>query len=296
MYIWRKSGLLHTEHRKEWLFEITPRQSVFHLDLGEVWRYRDLLLLFVKRDIVSFYKQTILGPIWYFLQPLFTSVIFTLVFNNIAGIETGKVPSFLFNLVGVTCWTFFSTCLTTTSDVFKTNANLFGKVYFPRLVLPLSIVLSNLVKFLIQLAVLAFFYLYFALRGKPVYPDITAFCFPLLIFMMGLLGLALGLIISSMVTKYRDLSFLVTFGVQLLMYLSAVNYPVALVDRKLPSLSWLVKLNPMTQIMEASRSMLLGVNDINWEYIGFTIITSVILLFVGILVFNKTEKTFLDTI
>lgn len=287
---------MSVDSKKEWLFEITPNDRLLRLDLGELWRYRDLLMLLVRRDIVTFYKQTILGPVWYVIQPLFTTVIFTIIFNAIAGIDTAGVPSFLFNLVSVTCWTFFATCLTTTSDTFKTNANLFGKVYFPRIIMPLSVVLSNLVKFGIQLLILLVFYLYFVYIGKDVAPNATVAFFPVLILFMGLMGLGLGMIISSLVTKYRDLSFVVTFGVQLLMYLSAVNYPLSLIREKMPRYAWVVEGNPLSHMIETGRYMLLGTGTVTATAVGATAAATLVICGMGLVIFNKTEKTFIDTI
>ncbi len=284
------------QQNQDWLFEISPESSLFSLHLNEVWRYRDLLFLFVKRDIVTFYKQTILGPLWYFIQPLFTSVVFTIIFNNIAGIETGGVPPFLFNLASVTSWNFFSTCLTTTSDTFKTNASLFGKVYFPRIIMPLSVVLSNLLKFGLQLLILLGFYIYYIAIGYNIAPNGYIFLFPVLIFLMALLGLGLGMLISSMVTKYRDLSFLITFGVQLLMYVSAVNYPLGLIREKLPKYSWIIDYNPMAYIIESGRFMLLNSGKFSINGFIYTTVITVLIFIVGVLVFNKTEKTFIDTV
>jgi len=288
--------------REKWLFEITPKNNLFDLNLKEVWQYRDLLMLFVKRDVVTLYKQTVLGPLWYLIQPLFTSVIFTLVFNNIAGISTGSVPPFLFNLAGVTVWNYFKECLTATSDTFKKNEAIFGKVYFPRVIMPMSIVVSNLLKFGIQIFIFICFYLYFYLIGYQITPNIYILCFPLLIISMGMIGLGLGMIISSMVTKYRDLTFLVSFGVQLLMYLSAVMYPLDLMREKLIDVekgtdySWIVDFNPIAHLIEFGRFILL--NDGNYSIFGivYTGIFTIIVFFMGLLVFNKTEKTFIDTI
>ncbi|HLN95323.1 MAG TPA: ABC transporter permease [Flavobacterium sp.] len=281
---------------RTWLFEITPRDTLLRLDLKEVWRYRDLLVLLVRRDLVAFYKQTILGPLWYVIQPILTTVIFTIIFNGIADIQTNGVPPFLFNLAGVTVWTFFSTCLTTTADTFKTNAALFGKVYFPRVIMPLSVVLSNVVKFLIQLVIFFGFYLYFYFSGVEIRPHASILLFPLLIVSMALLGLGLGMIVSSLVSKYRDLSFLVVFGVQLLMYLSAVTYPIELVQQKLPQWAWAIQYNPLAHMVEISRKMLLGGSDTAMGNIGMTIVPTLVVLFVGLLIFNKTERTFIDTI
>lgn len=280
----------------DWLYEIKPKENIFRLNLNELWQYRDLLLLFVKRDVVTQYKQTILGPLWYLIQPLFTSVIFTLIFNNIAGIETGSIPPFLFNLAGITAWNYFSTCLTTTSDTFKSNAGIFGKVYFPRLIMPLSVVISNLLKFGIQLLIFTAFYLYFIAKGLSISPNASVFLLPFLIVIMGILGLGFGMIISSLVTKYRDLSFLVGFGVQLLMYLSAVMYPIALIQEKLPNYSWLVQYNPMAHIVETARFMLLNNGTFSWFWMGYTLLFTLVILLIGIVIFNKTEKRFIDTV
>ncbi|MDP2088685.1 MAG: ABC transporter permease [Flavobacteriaceae bacterium] len=284
------------ETEPDWLFEIKPKDNIFRLNLKEIWQYRDLLLLFVKRDVITLYKQTILGPLWYLIQPLFTSVIFTLIFNKVAGIDTGTVPPFLFNLAGITAWNYFSTCLTTTSDTFKANAGIFGKVYFPRLIMPLSVVVSNLIKFGIQLLIFIAFYLYFAASGVPVTPHKSVVLFPVLVIIMGFLGLGFGMIISSMVTKYRDLSFLVGFGVQLLMYLSAVMYPIALIQEKLPDYTWLVQYNPMAHITETARYMLLNDGSFSWFWMGYTLLFTLVVFLLGIAIFNKTEKSFIDTV
>lgn len=288
--------------KDRWLFEITPKNNLLDLNLREVWQYRDLLVLFVKRDVITLYKQTILGPLWYLIQPLFTSVIFTLVFNNIAGISTGSVPPFLFNLAGVTVWNYFKECLTATSDTFKKNEAIFGKVYFPRVIMPMSIVVSNLLKFGIQLFIFICFYLYYFSSGYEITPNKYILFFPFLITAMGMIGLGLGMIISSMVTKYRDLTFLVSFGVQLLMYLSAVMYPLDLMREKLIDVekgtdySWIVDVNPIAHLVEFSRFILL--NDGNYSTFGmiYTGIFTIIVFFLGLLIFNKTEKTFIDTI
>lgn len=286
----------NTQNQTDWLFEIKPKDNIFKLNLSEIWQYRDLLLLFVKRDVVTQYKQTILGPLWYLIQPLFTSVIFTLIFNKVAGIDTGTIPPFLFNLAGITAWNYFSTCLNTTSNTFSANAGIFGKVYFPRLIMPLSVVVSNLLKFGIQLFIFTAFYLYFIAKGVNITPNGLVFLFPLLIVIMGILGLGFGMIISSMVTKYRDLSFLVGFGVQLLMYLSAVMYPIALIKDKLPDYAWLVQYNPMAHIIETARYMLLNDGTFSWFWMAYTLLFTIIVFFMGIVIFNKTEKRFIDTV
>ncbi|WP_442787013.1 ABC transporter permease [Flavobacterium suncheonense] len=280
----------------EWLYEIGPKNNFFSLNLKEVWRYRDLLFLFVKRDIVTVYKQTILGPLWYFIQPLFTAITFTIIFNNVAGIETGEVPSFLFNLAGIVVWNYFTACLNETSDTFKKNAAIFGKVYFPRVILPMSIVITNLVKLGIQLLIFIVFYVYYVTQGMEATAGWLLVFYPLLVVVMGLLGLGLGMIISSMVTKYRDLTFLVSFGVQLLMYVSAVMYPMALVKEKLPQLGWLIEYNPLAYVVETSRYLLLGEGSVSAWGLTYTVVVSVVVFFLGLVVFNRTEKSFIDTV
>ncbi len=282
--------------KDEWLYEIKPKTSNFSLNLKEVWQYRDLLFLFVNRDIVTVYKQTILGPLWYLIQPLFTSIIFTIIFNNVAGIETGSIPPFLFNLGGIMVWNYFTSCLNDTSDTFKKNANIFGKVYFPRVIMPLSIVISNLLKFGIQFLIFVAFYIYYVYEGMEIRLSTVSLLFPLLVVLMGFLGLGLGMIISSMVTKYRDLSFLVGFGVQLLMYLSAVMYPMALLKEKLPSFGWLIEYNPLAYVVETSRYLLLKEGTISGFGMIYTVIITFVIVILGLLIFNKTEKSFIDTV
>jgi lipopolysaccharide transport system permease protein len=279
-----------------WLFEITPKNKFFSLNLKEVWQYRDLLMLFVQRDVVTVYKQTVLGPLWYLIQPLFTSITFTIIFNTVAGIDTGTVPPFLFNLAGITVWNYFTACLNGTSDTFRSNAGIFGKVYFPRIIVPLSIVVSNLLKFGIQFFIFIVFYLYFYFQGAAVSLNGSILFFPLLIVMMGVLGLGLGMLISSLVTKYRDFSNLIGFGVQLLMYLSAVMYPMALIKEKLPRYGWLVEYNPLAYVIETTRYMLLNVGQISVLGLGYTFLVTVVVFLVGVLIFNKTEKSFIDTV
>lgn len=280
----------------DWLFEITPKNIFFSLNLKEVWQYRDLLVLFVRRDVVTVYKQTILGPLWYLIQPLFTSVTFTIIFNTVAGIDTGTIPPFLFNLAGITVWNYFTACLNDTSDTFKRNAAIFGKVYFPRIIMPLSVVISNLLKFGIQFFIFIAFYIFYYCNGSAISLNGSCFFFPLLIVLMGILGLGLGMIISSLVTKYRDFTYLIGFGVQLLMYLSAVMYPMALIKEKLPSYGWLVAYNPLAYIIETSRYMLLNIGHISILGLSYTILVTIFVFLIGVLIFNKTEKSFIDTV
>ncbi|WP_281637385.1 ABC transporter permease [Flavobacterium marginilacus] len=279
-----------------WLFEITPKNKFFTLNLKEVWQYRDLLMLFVKRDVITVYKQTVLGPLWYLIQPLFTSVTFTIIFNNVAGINTGTVPPFLFNLAGITVWNYFTSCLNGTSNTFASNAGIFGKVYFPRIITPMSIIISNLIKFGIQFFIFVAFYIYFYVQGTNLSVNGLVLFFPILIVIMGILGLGLGMFISSLVTKYRDFSNLITFGVQLLMYLSAVMYPMELIKQKIPEYGWLVQYNPLAYLIETARYMLLNVGAISFGGLLYTFSVTVIVFFVGLLIFNKTEKTFIDTV
>jgi lipopolysaccharide transport system permease protein len=280
----------------DWLFEITPKNKFFSLNLREVWQYRDLLLLFVKRDVITVYKQTVLGPLWYLIQPLFTSVTFTIIFNNVAGIDTGSVPPFLFNLAGITVWNYFTACLNGTSDTFKANAAIFGKVYFPRIITPLSVVISTLIKFGIQFLIFIIFYIYYYFSGANLLINSSILFFPILIVIMGIFGLGLGMLISSMVTKYRDFSNLIGFGIQLLMYLSAVMYPMELIKEKIPKYGWIVDYNPLAYVIETSRYMLLNVGNISILGLAYTFGVTIMIFFIGLLVFNKTEKSFIDTV
>ena len=286
----------NSNNTNDWLFEITPKNKFFSINFKEIWQYRDLLMLFVKRDIITVYKQTVLGPLWYLIQPLFTSVTFTIIFNNVAGIKTGTIPPFLFNLAGIIVWNYFTACLNGTSDTFKSNAGIFGKVYFPRIITPLSIVVSNLIKFCIQFFIFIVFYIFFYFKGYDLTINIYVLLFPVLIVIMGVLGLGLGMLISSLVTKYRDFTYLIGFGIQLLMYLSAVTYPIELVKSKLPKYGWIVEYNPLAYIVETSRFMLLNVGDISFLGLSYTVVITVAAFFIGLLVFNKTEKNFIDTV
>lgn len=283
-------------HDTHWLYTISPKRSAINLNFKEIWQYRDLLTLFVKRDVITAYKQTVLGPLWYLIQPLFTSITFTIIFNNLAGIDTGTVPPFLFNLAGITIWNYFTSCLTGTSNTFGANASIFGKVYFPRIITPLSLVISNLLKFGIQLLIFIVFYLYFYFQGAAISLNGFILLFPVVVVLMGTLGLGFGMIISSMVTKYRDLNYLVGFGVQLLMYISAVVYPMALVEQKMPDFVWLVKYNPLAYIIETTRYMMLNVGTLPYWGLVYTFIITVAVFFMGLLLFNKTEKSFIDTV
>lgn len=285
------------DQNDNWLYEISSKKKAFDLNLNEVWRYRDLLVLFVKRDITTVYKQTILGPLWFLIQPLFTSIIFTLVFNNLGSISTGSIPPFLFNLAGITAWNYFTACFTGTSDTFRANAGIFGKVYFPRVIMPMSITISNLMKFGIQLLIFIVFYIYFTLKGFEISPNLHLLLFPIYVIMMALLGLGLGMTISSMTTKYRDLNVLVGFAISLLMYVSAVPYPLSEAREKLPGwVADLVAYNPLTQIIEGFRYMMLNTGTFSWLGFFYTLIVSVVIFLVGLVIFNRTEKSFIDTV
>jgi lipopolysaccharide transport system permease protein len=281
---------------QDWDLVIKGHTSLFDLKFKDLWHYRDLLFLFVKRDFVSFYKQTILGPLWFFIQPIFTTIVFTFVFGTLAGISADGLPHQLFYLAGITSWNYFSDCLTKTSTVFKDNASIFGKVYFPRLIMPLSIVVSNLVRFGVQLLLMLLMMLYFFFFPIPntsFHVTTGIFLFPLLVLLMAMLGLGMGLIITAATTKYKDLTFLVTFGVQLLMYATTVIYPLSAAPIKYKKY---IELNPMTGIIEAFRYAFLGKGEFTAWSIGYSTVFTVVILFFGILIFNKTEKNFVDTI
>lgn len=288
---------MNTNQKDNWLYEINANKKILDLNLREVWRYRDLLILFVKRDITTVYKQTILGPLWYFIQPLFTSVIFTLVFNNLGNIGTGGLPPFLFNLTGITIWNYFTACFTGTSDTFTKNASIFGKVYFPRVIMPLSVTISNLVKFGIQLLILIAFYIYYLSIGVELSFNFTIIFFPLLVAVMAITGLGLGMITSAMTTKYRDLKVLVGFAVSLLMYISAVPYPIEVARKKLPAFAAnIISYNPLSHILESFRYMVLNTGTFSWGGAIYALVFGFLVFFIGLIIFNRTEKSFIDTV
>ncbi len=279
---------------ENWDLIVKPQSSLFDINFGELWHYRDLLMLFVRRDIVSIYKQTILGPLWFFIQPLLTALTFTLVFGNMAGLSTDGKPQFLFYLAGITCWNYFAECLNVTSNTFVNNAAIFGKVYFPRLISPLSVIISSLLKFLIQFALFIGVFLIMYPNNDTLQPNSLIALIPILIALMGFMGLALGITISSFTTKYRDLRFLVSFGVQLMMYATPVILPFSKFSGIMLTI---VKLNPMTPIIETFKAAFLGIPaTYSLISIGYSIIFTVVFLFVSILIFNKVEKSFMDTV
>ena len=281
----------------DWLYEIKPKGKFIDLNFKEIWRYRDLMLLFVKRDIVTVYKQTILGPFWFVIQPLFTSVIFTLIFNNVAGIQTGDgIPPFLFNLAGITIWTYFKECLSGTSNTFRGNAGLFSKVYFPRVIMPLSAVISKLIKFAIQVGIFIIFYIYYKSNGWTFTLQKELYLFPVLVITVALYGIGFGMILSSMTTKYRDMTVLIGFGMQLLMYISAVMYPVSVVQERMPEYAWVVLYNPLSHVIEAFRYIMLGEGMFSFQGVFAAFALSAVIALFGLIVFNKTERSFIDTI
>jgi len=281
-----------TPLQEQWTEEITPIHSIFDLRLGELWRYRDLLFMFVKRDFVATYKQTIMGPLWFFIQPLLTTFTFMVIFGNIAKISTDGLPQMVFYMSGITLWNYFSECLNKTATVFKDNANIFGKVYFPRLIMPLSIVVSNLVRFGIQFSLFIAIWGWYLFKGQ-VHPNSFLLLTPVLILLMALIGLGAGMLISALTTKYRDLIFLLTFGTQLLMYATPVIYPMSKLPEKY---AWLIKANPLSGIVETFRYAFTGTGEFSWISIGYSTGFALVLLLIGTLVFNKVEKSFMDTV
>ncbi len=273
---------------------IRPHGAWWNLQLVDVWHHRDLLWMFVWRDFVSVYKQTILGPLWFFIQPLLTTIMFTVIFSKVAKMSTGGLPPMLFYLAGTTPWNYFSTCLTKTSATFIANANIFGKVYFPRLITPISIVISNLIQFSIQFLLFFGFITYYLIKGSAIHPNwlLIFLLTPILLLLMALLGLGTGIFISSLTTKYRDLNFLIAFGVQLAMYDTPVIYPLSQVPEKYRIF---FEANPMSSIIEAFRSAYLG-GSVPWGLLGISTLVTVLLLLLGVAMFNRVEKTFMDTV
>ncbi len=278
---------------QHWDLILEPKRAWWDLRLNQVWRYRDLILLFVRRDFVSYYKQTILGPLWFLIQPLLTTLTFTVIFGNIAALPTDGLPQFLFYLSGTVIWGYFAECLHKTSDTFIANANIFGKVYFPRLVMPISTLLSNLITFSIQFLLFLGFLAYFLLAGTNVHPTWFVLVLPLLLLLMAGLGLGFGIIISSLTTKYRDLRFLIQFGVQLWMYATPIIYPVSSIPEKF---RWIILVNPITPIVEAFRFAFLGAGSFSWLSLGYSFVVMLVVLLLGVLIFNRVETTFMDTV
>lgn len=284
---------LKTTEQENWSLIIRPQRAWWDLRLGELWRYRDLVWLFVWRDFVAYYKQTILGPLWYLVQPIMTTGVFTIIFGNIARLSTDGLPPFLFYLTGNTVWSYFSNCLVSTSDTFRGNAGIFGKVYFPRLIIPVSIVISNIISFGLQMLVFLGFLFYFKFSGSAVFPNLWILVLPFLLLIMAGMGLGLGIIISSLTTKYRDLQKLVGFGVQLLMYGSPVIYPLSSVGEQY---RWLILLNPMTPVVEFFRMAFLGTGSLSPLSLLYSVGFVFVVILIGVLTFNHVEATFMDTV
>jgi len=280
-------------NKEEWDLVISSEHRLLNLHLHDVWNYRDLLWLLVRRDFVSFYKQTIFGPLWFFIQPIFTTILFTLIFNRMGNFSTEGSPAPLFYLCGGIAWNYFSECLTKTSTVFRDNSLILGKVYFPRLIMPLSIVISSLLRFGIQFLLFVIVYCYYLIKGTQVSPNVFILLLPVTILLMALLGLGVGLIITAMTNKYRDLAFLVTFGTQLLMYATPVIYPLSSVPA---DLSNLISLNPLSGVIETFRHGFLGTGRFYPLAFVYSIAISVVTVFIGIIVFNRVEKDFIDTV
>lgn len=281
------------EHKETWTEVIEPRTRLLDLRLGEVWRYRDLVYMFVRRDFVATYKQTVLGPVWFFVQPLLTSLTFILIFGRIAKLSTDGLPMLAFYLAGITVWNYFADTLNKTATVFRDNAHIFGKVYFPRLTMPISIVASSIVRFLIQFSLFLGVWVHYLVLGSAIQPNGLMVLTPFLVLNMGLLSLGLGMIISALTTKYRDLIMLMAFGVQLLMYATPVIYPLSSLPQQY---QWIIMANPMSAIVETFRYAFLGSGTFSWAHLSYSAGVTLIILFAGIIIFNKVEKSFTDTV
>jgi len=277
----------------DWDLIIRPQTGWFDLHLADLWRYRDLTMLFVWRDFVAQYKQTILGPLWHIIQPLFTTLLFTLIFGKIANLPTDSLPPMLFYMAGITAWNYFAECLNRTAGTFILNAGIFGKVYFPRLCIPISVVISNIIKFGIQFALFLSFMLFFWLKGSPIHPNAAIALTPLLLVLMAALGLGCGIIVSSLTIKYRDLQVLVAFGVQLAMYATPVIYPMSIFPH---AHRWMLLVNPMAPIVETFRYAFLGEGLFSPTYLATSVAITTAILLIGVLLFNHVERTFMDTV
>ena len=281
-----------------WTTRIRPKSGWFDIDFKDLWHYKDLVWMLVKRDFTLIYKQTVLGPAWVVIQPMLTTLVFTVIFGNVAGLPTDGIPRFMFYMSGNIAWSYFANCLTQTSNTFISNRNLFGKVYFPRLCMPLSTVISQLINFFVQFAVFLGFVVYYALRpGSAVQPNWRLIALtPLMLLQLGMLGLGFGIIVSSMTTKYRDLALLVSFGVHLWMYATPVIYPASMIAEKFPNLLGLYMLNPMTPLIELFRSAYLGTACYYMNYYWLSILITILVFILGVILFSRVEKTFMDTV
>ena len=281
------------QKEEHWDLTIKPQTHWYDLRIKEIFKYKDLLFLFVKRDFISIYKQTILGPLWFFIQPIITAMTFTVIFGNLAKISTDGLPQILFYMCGITLWNYFADTLTKTADTFSSNVNIFGKVYFPRMIVPLSVVVSNLIKLGIQFLLFLCIWIYYLIQTDLIHPNKMLMLIPYLIILIGFMALSFGIIISSLTTKYRDLKFLVTFGIQLMMYASPIVYPLSIVPEKY---KWIIVANPVTSIIEAFKYAFLGVGEFNWFYLGYSTLFTIVLFMIGLVIFHRVEKSFMDTV
>jgi lipopolysaccharide transport system permease protein len=281
------------QKEEHWDLTIRPQSHWYDLQIKEIFKYKDLLFLFVKRDFISIYKQTILGPLWFFIQPIITAITFTVIFGNLAKISTDGLPQILFYMCGITLWNYFADTLTKTADTFSSNVNIFGKVYFPRMIVPLSVVVSNLIKLGIQFLLFLCVWIYYLIQTDLIHPNKMLVLIPFLIILIGFMALSFGVIISSLTTKYRDLKFLVTFGIQLMMYASPIVYPLSIVPEKY---KWIIVANPVTSIIEAFKYAFLGFGEFSWFYLGYSTLFTIVLFMIGLVIFHRVEKSFMDTV
>ena len=284
----------YQQSSEDWTTIIKPKDRLLAVDFREIWNYRDLYLLFVRRDISTAYKQTILGPLWFFINPILSMVVMVAVFGGIVGIPTDGVPATLFYLLGPAIWGYFSNCLSATSNSFVSNANIFGKVYFPRILMPLVAVTTNLVGFGVQLLIFIAFYVYYVATGTPIAPNITLLLFPVLVLLVAFMAIGFGMIISSVSTKYRDVQMFFSYIVSLWMYVTPVIYPLSMVTN--PKLHLMMSLNPITPLIEAFKYACFGVGDFSWLWLGYSVLMTALLLTIGLALFNKTQKSFMDTV
>ena len=278
---------------ENWTIEITPKKRLLDLNLKDLWRYRDLYMMYVKRDIITQYKQTILGPLWFLIQPMLTTIMYMFVFGGLAGISTDGVPQPLFYLAGITLWNYFNTVFNESSSVFTKNAGVFGKVYFPRLVVPMATMTSNLIKMLIQLMLFIVVYVYFLIQGVPLHVNASILLFPLLVVLLAFHAVSWGLIISSLTTKYHDLTYLVSFGIQLFMYATPIIYPLSAAPEKYLDI---LQLNPLTSIFETFKYSCMGCGSLDWGGLAYSTVFMLVVLFVAVVIFNRVERNFMDTV
>jgi len=277
-----------------WDIVIKPKDRMLAIDFKEIWRYRDLYTLFVKRDISTAYKQTVLGPLWWIINPIFGMIVMAAVFGGIVGIPTDGIPPTMFYLLGPAVWSYFASCLSATSNSFVANSGIFGKVYFPRMIMPLVAVTTNLVSFGVQMLIFVGFYIYYVATGVQIAPNFVGLLFPILVVMLAFLAAGFGMLISSMTTKYRDLQLMFAYFVSLWMYVTPVIYPLSMVDNQMLHTAML--LNPVTSIVETVKYGLMGVGDFSWLWLGYSFVFMVVVLAIGIVVFNRTQKSFMDTV